>query len=604
MEVQCEKCKSSALLARCITCSLCENHYHYECVKMNNSTPQPDWKCNQCASSTQTNQTAVDLQQLQDTLSLERKASDRRFDLLQKRLDALRARIERAPIPTNMSTSQLLVTEVDQPSDDGTSQMSMNESSSTLESGLQRMFARQVIPSDLPVFTGKPEEWPIFISCYNNSTKACGFTNVENLMRLQRCLRGPARLAVGSKLLLPECVTQVIETLQLLYGRPELLISTLISQLRETPAPRDNNLNSLIAYGLAVQNVSDHMIAAGLESHLNNPCLLQEMISKLPTHLKLQWATRKQEYGTTTIATFSKYMSELVKSASSVTSDITLEQNNDRDENSDDSDDDRESIRSTPSSSRRGKRNRCYVCGESSHRVSNCTAITSMPVIKRWEIVNQLKLCPCCLNRHLPWPCKTVKNCDVHGCRMKHHPLLHSSNDGATTSGCSVDVGSHNRTILKYIPVTVYGKSKRINTFAFIDEGSSRTMLETALAEELEVDGTPDTLSLKWIDGQVKTVPTRNVTIGISEKDNVNQFTLTDVCTVSNLDLPIQDFDSMMCEYPLAQLPHLKYERAKPRLLIGLSGAKLVVPTEVHLAKNSGMIGFKCSLGWSFYGSL
>lgn len=29
------------------------------------------------------------------------------------------------------------------------------------------------------------------------------------------------------------------------------------------------------------------MVAAGLNSHLNNPCLLQEMVNKLPTHFKL-----------------------------------------------------------------------------------------------------------------------------------------------------------------------------------------------------------------------------------------------------------------------------------------------------------------------------
>ena len=54
----------------------------------------------------------------------------------------------------------------------------------------EQVCSRQVIPRELPVFNGKPEEWPLFIRSYENSTKLCGFTNDENLLRLQRALRG------------------------------------------------------------------------------------------------------------------------------------------------------------------------------------------------------------------------------------------------------------------------------------------------------------------------------------------------------------------------------------------------------------------------------
>lgn len=35
--------------------------------------------------------------------------------------------------------------------------------------------ARHALPKDLPQFSGKPEEWPIFISSFERSTNACGF---------------------------------------------------------------------------------------------------------------------------------------------------------------------------------------------------------------------------------------------------------------------------------------------------------------------------------------------------------------------------------------------------------------------------------------------
>lgn len=156
----------------------------------------------------------------------------------------------------------------------------------------------------------------------------------------------------------------MIETLELLYGRPELLLFTLISQIHDTPAPKDDDLNSLIVYGLAVQNLADHMIAAGLRSHLNNPCLLQELVNKLPTHLKLKWATHKGKYNDITIAAFSSFMAELVTAASQVTSTIVRDQNKHRDEHNDESNDEVESSRSYPNVSRRQNRKRCYICGE------------------------------------------------------------------------------------------------------------------------------------------------------------------------------------------------------------------------------------------------
>lgn len=600
MEVQCGKCKSPVLLSTCLTCASCENHYHDQCVSGDHS--HQNWICDDCTSSTSGSLVVHMLQRLQNEITLEREAFERRFGILERHLNTLKAQIENAPQHSQVTQIRSApMNDVGELAGDDNN----NDNRNISESGLQKMFARQVIPSDLPIFTGKPEDWPIFISCYRNSTKACGFTEVENLMRLQRCLRGPARQAVCSKLLLPDCVTQVIDTLELLYGRPELLISSLISQIHEAPAPGNDDLNALIVYGLAVQNLADHMIAAGLDSHLNNPCLLQEMINKLPTHLKLQWAAHKRGCNNVTIATFSEFMSELVRAASQVTSTITLDQNNHRDDHSDDGSEGDEVNRSSSNVSRREKRKQCFVCGECNHRAPNCARMSSMHVAERWEVINELKMCPCCLNRHLPWPCKTVKVCGVNGCQLKHHPMLHSADDTPSTSGCTVDVGTHPpRTLLKYIPITLYGKVKSVETIAFIDEGSSSTLLESNLAEELGIDGAVDKLSLKWIDGSVKTVMSRVTALRISETGSTNRFMLRDVYTVENLDLPVQKVDASLWKADhLKGLTYPPYEKAKPRLLIGLSNAHLVSPSVVRVGTSNELIASKCALGWSVYGS-
>jgi len=77
-----------------------------------------------------------------------------------------------------------------------------------------QLSARQILPADLPTFNGIPDEWPTFISAFENSTSAAGFSNVENMLRLQKCLKEKAYDLVRDKLLLPTMVPEVISTLK------------------------------------------------------------------------------------------------------------------------------------------------------------------------------------------------------------------------------------------------------------------------------------------------------------------------------------------------------------------------------------------------------
>lgn len=54
----------------------------------------------------------------------------------------------------------------------------------------QQLAARHVVSKELPIFSGDPSEWPLFISSYQHSNQTCGYSDSENLLRLQRSLRG------------------------------------------------------------------------------------------------------------------------------------------------------------------------------------------------------------------------------------------------------------------------------------------------------------------------------------------------------------------------------------------------------------------------------
>lgn len=155
----------------------------------------------------------------------------------------------------------------------------------------QQIAARQVVGKELPTFNGSPTVWPMFITSYDQSTAACGFSNAENLVRLQLYLTGHAREAVQSRLLLPANVPHVVDTLRTLYGRPVLLIRSLHEKIKRTPGPRYDRPETILEFGLVVQNFVDHLQAAQQEDHLSNPMLLQELVEKLPGSMRMDWAT-------------------------------------------------------------------------------------------------------------------------------------------------------------------------------------------------------------------------------------------------------------------------------------------------------------------------
>ena len=92
--------------------------------------------------------------------------------------------------------------------------------------GFEKMLIRQTVGRDLPTFTGCPEEWPVFFATYSRTTEECGFTDSENIIRLQHCLRGPAKIAVGPLLALPENLHGVMAVLESRFGRPDNIIAS------------------------------------------------------------------------------------------------------------------------------------------------------------------------------------------------------------------------------------------------------------------------------------------------------------------------------------------------------------------------------------------
>lgn len=83
----------------------------------------------------------------------------------------------------------------------------------------------------------------------------CGFTEEENLIRLQKSLKGKAYEAVKSRLLYPGNVSGILRTLRMLFGQPEVIIQSLIGKVSALPEIREEKLDSLVDFAVHVQNL-------------------------------------------------------------------------------------------------------------------------------------------------------------------------------------------------------------------------------------------------------------------------------------------------------------------------------------------------------------
>lgn len=480
----------------------------------------------------------------------------------------------------------------------------------------EQLAARQAVSKHLPVFKGEPEVWPLFISCFEYTTAACGFTHTDNLKRLQDSLQGLAKEAVQSRLLLPDSVPEVIEDLRKLFGSPEKLLKSLIAKVRKTPSPRLDKLETFLYFGITVKQLADHLEAAGLHDHLNNPMLVQELVSKLPSEYKLDWVRFKRGKLGAPLRMFTDFISEIVSEVSEVADfeindRIVIEHGRNKGKR-------KEFVNThiTRNSESWGQKNQaykgkrpCVVCKRTDHKVRFCDDFAKLNLQERYKIVESNKLCKLCLYDHGKVKCTYNVRCNLRNCTGGHHPLLHRNEEEgqAIQSQCNTHVCDADRSVIfRTIPITLYYGQTAVDSVAFLDEGASTTLTERALADQLDAKGTPEPLVVMWT-ANIKRHEndSRRIDLSISARHSTAKYPLTSVRTVNELVLPQQraQFGKITRRYDhLRDIPFVEHHMDVPRILIGLDNLHLFAPLESRIGAPGEPIAVRSLLGWTIYG--
>jgi len=491
-----------------------------------------------------------------------------------------------------------------------------------------KFLARQSHSKDLPFFGGRPEEWPQFICDFKRTTETCSFTDAENMSRLRKCLKGEAAKAVQCLMISPDNLNIVIQTLETRFGQPRHIVKAMIEKARKAPQVREDKAETLIEFGTAVVNMTSTIKALKCNEHLSNPSLIEELESRLPFNYRMAWADWKSAANKTgDLENFTIWLQTRIKIACEVcppklfedqmqsSSTANRRGNYDRRQQirKNDSVNVLESSNKEPAKKRERK---CFGCDETGHWIQNCSKFNALNVDDRWKRTREVKLCLSCLiPGHQAKDCRRKKKCGKDGCQRHHHPLLHGDNNVQQVTETPVetveevnlmDNNYNSDTIMQIIPVRVSGPKGEVKAYAFVDNGSSLSLVTSQLADQLGLEGESTPLCIKTLNSFISQPNSRKVKFSISGDFNgAKDFVIEEVRTVDCLNLRnvSQNRQQLVKQWPyLKNVPIKTYSNVNPSILIGMPDTYLITPQQYVGTSSKSPMAWKSKLGWSVGG--
>jgi len=497
---------------------------------------------------------------------------------------------------------------------DAIARVTTEKKDASTKSTSSKFLARQSASKDLPHFYGDSDDWPNFIAEFERSTALCEFSNVENISRLQRCLKGKAKESVKSLLNVPDNVPEIISILTMCFGRPDQIIKSLIEKAVKAPPVKEGRLEFLVEFSNAVRNVVSTVEHLHCTEYLMNPQLIEELVHKLPTHLQLKWGSKLVKLGKPDLGKFSEWLKKQGMAASLVSYARVSNSERDTDKKGRPS-----RVLNTVDKQKQNYadstgRNICSCCQKMSHDLSKCFQFTKMNHDDRWKFARTSRFCFQCLRAgHRTPECKG-RTCGVSGCRKSHHFLLHKKEEkqdpGEEAKEKTVMMCRSNamkKTLLQILPVVVVGPKGEAATYCLLDPGAEDSFIEWDIASRVGLTGPKKPIQLvgPGISKPVYEKNSREVNCGLRPVSENQVLKFNTVSTVKHLNLPKQTVDvSKLCEdWPYLQdIPMKSYYNVKPTILIGQDNCHLLTYDEKAGGKRGGPIAIKTALGWTIHG--
>ena len=225
-----------------------------------------------------------------------------------------------------------------------------------------------------------------------------------------------------------------------------------------------------------------------------------------------------------------------------------------------------------------------------------------MSVSERRAWVRSTGACQRCLSTyHSLADCRRQRPCGRNGCAEEHHALLHDGSPRPATSGVMSASSEPYSVLMKTVVVELAGPKGKKRCVAYLDEGSSLTLISRELVEELGLAEHHRDLNMRTLSG-VSKHSSSLVEVDVSNVRTGETFKLRDVFTLSSLSLGKEPVTvtKLRAKYP--ELIELPSADSTPQLLIGIDHAELIATQQFQRTNKNGPFLQQTRLGWTLTG--
>ncbi|XP_045161949.2 uncharacterized protein LOC123526762 [Mercenaria mercenaria] len=254
----------------------------------------------------------------------------------------------------------------------------------------------------------------------------------------------------------------------------------------------------------------------------------------------------------------------------------------------------------------------CVYCS-AEHSLNSCQDITKQPLKERYQFLRSKGLCFGCLKPgHQKSNCNRKMEC--HICKRPHPSILHvepTDNEKFYTKTAATSTGAGIRQVLPIVPVKIKSKSssKVVETYAFLDTGSTSTFCSESLLSKLNVLGKGHKVTIQTITERQTRDCLAVTGLEILSLDENEVIDLPKIYSQTKLPVTIAD---RITKSELEKWPHLKnvelptidQSNCDVELLIGVDVPRALEPWDVIPSVDNSPFAVKTLFGWAVNGPI
>ena len=512
------------------------------------------------------------------------------------------------------------------------------------------------LPSrDIPVFDGDPLQYKTFMRAFEHSVESKA-SKADCLYFLEQFTRGqPRELVRSCQHVIPNRGYDLAkELLQEHFGNQYKIGAAYIEKALAWPAVKAEDVGALQAFSLFLRSCCNVMEEFQYVQELDMPTNMRAIMTKFPFKYREKWRTHAHEIlercnrracfkdlvsfierqvkiisdplfgdiqdtatGSPVLKSVNKFKphSKFSKVRGNSFAAVTVV----------DAGKGHGTACSAPQrSDSKGSIREACVCCSQSHKLEECPKLKEKKHRDKIDFLKEKGMCFGCLcSGHMSKNCDRRLTCKE--CGQSHPTVLHISGKTRTSTGsehtkgtahvnqpvsetCGHTGAGQEDSILSILPVQIKSirGSKIIQTYAFLDPGSTATFCSEHLMQRLNITGRKASFLLRTM-GQEKVVPTSALNgLEVAGLGSNSFYSLPEVLTQDKMPVTTSN---IVTQEELQKWPYLFDVQipcidADVDLLIGTNAPKVLEPWEVINSKEDGPYAIRTVLGWVVNGPL